>query len=45
MTAPAEYTEETTDLSETTAPSETVEAPEIDTADTVSYTHLRAHET
>ena len=35
MTAPAEYTEETADLSETTAPSETVAAPETDTADTV----------
>ena len=33
MTAPAEYTEETADLSETTAPSEMVEAPETDTAD------------
>lgn len=34
MTAPAEYTEETADPSEITAPSETVEAPEVDTADT-----------
>lgn len=34
MTAPAEYTEETADPSEITAPSETVEAPEVDAADT-----------
>ncbi|WP_315432357.1 16S rRNA (cytidine(1402)-2'-O)-methyltransferase [uncultured Rothia sp.] len=34
MTAPAEYTEETAAPSEITAPSETVEAPEADTANT-----------